>query len=378
MKVGLIRRGYRADGGGEIMTAIYAETLQNHVLPNFLKSFSLDLVVSSRGCSRSTFAALKKSSGYNVRMVDHPTGYGRLATERNFGQAVQTLRAEYDLIQTHDSIPGCDIVRLGDGLHHVFLQRIKQEHSYLRRIMHNYSRFHRFKLDRQKETLLSPSVKLVIAPSAMVMREALAAFPQLDNKVHVVCNPVRHAKLLNDIRLRERSDVFYAPKKGLERIRFGFVGSGWARKNLRLCIEAIAKVCDAELHVFGEDKDLAKYQRLAERLLCGDRIFFHGVLHIIQAVKFYDVLLQPAFYEPFGNTVVESYIAGKLVVVSKYCGASEFLGEGCIELQDFETETLVTVMQNLLEDIPATVDVDHQFSQQFFRGRLLEVFRNVL
>lgn len=50
---------------------------------------------------------------------------GRISRERGFANAARALwqRESFDLVQSHERIPGCDLYRAGDGVHRRWLQQ---------------------------------------------------------------------------------------------------------------------------------------------------------------------------------------------------------------------------------------------------------------
>jgi len=107
-----------------------------------------------------------------------------------------------------------------------------------------------------------------------------------------------------------------------------YVGSGFERKGLKAAIEAVAQT-DRYLIVVGQDKQLSRYQQLANQLNCLDRLRFAGVQQDVQ--PFYhaaDALLLPTLYDPFPNVVLEAMACGLAVITSTGCGGAEFIRHG--------------------------------------------------
>jgi len=107
-----------------------------------------------------------------------------------------------------------------------------------------------------------------------------------------------------------------------------YVGSGFERKGLKAAIEAVAN-SDRYLVVVGQDKQLARYQQLANQLNCLDRLRFAGVQQDVQ--PFYhaaDALLLPTLYDPFPNVVLEAMACGLAIITSTGCGGAEFITNG--------------------------------------------------
>lgn len=99
--------------------------------------------------------------------------------------------------------------------------------------------------------------------------------------------------------------------------RFGFIGSGQARKNLDALLAAFATIQDAELHVAGvpaRDAD--------------PRITWWGYVDGQRREDFFvaiDMLVLPSLKEPWGLVVNEALDRGAFAMVSDRCGSREMV-----------------------------------------------------
>src|SRR6185503_2790526 len=110
---------------------------------------------------------------------------------------------------------------------------------------------------------------------------------------------------------------------------FLFVGSGFARKGLAAAIEALRLVNNdaLSLAVVGEDREKARFAAQAGPL--GARVRFLGGRRDVRPLyAAADCLILPSRYDPFPNTVLESFAMGLPAIVSSRCGAAEIVERG--------------------------------------------------
>ena len=102
-RLALVRQKYRPDGGAERFVSRALEALD---------SSNLELNVITREWQGPV------KPEWNIRICN-PRKWGRISRERGFADAARRLwQAEnFDLVQSHERIPGCDLYRAGDGVH---------------------------------------------------------------------------------------------------------------------------------------------------------------------------------------------------------------------------------------------------------------------
>ena len=161
----------------------------------------------------------------------------------------------------------------------------------------------------------------------MVHDEVRRAFCVDPAKLHVVYNGVDLAYFSpkNTFRESARAELALRPRDTL----FLFVGSGFARKGLEAAIEALRLTNNEalKLAVVGTDREQARFAAQAAPL--GERVRFLGGHQDVRPLyAAADCLILPSRYDPFPNTVLESFAMGLPAIVSSHCGAAEIIERG--------------------------------------------------
>jgi UDP-glucose:(heptosyl)LPS alpha-1,3-glucosyltransferase len=313
LRLAIVRQKYRPDGGAERFISRALEALDNE---------QLDLNIITRSWQGTPNPA------WHLHICN-PAKLGRISRERGFARAARECwqREKFDIVQSHERIAGCDIFRAGDGVHRVWLEQRARIVSSWQRLSANLSPYHRYVLQAEAEMFNAPSLKAVICNSEMVKQDILRHFTLDASKIHVIHNAIdsqRFQPASEAMRHASRQQL-NLPHDATVMI---YVGSGFERKGLKAAIEAVAK-SDRYLIVVGQDKQLSRYQQLANQLNCLDRLRFVGVQQDVQ--PFYhaaDALLLPTLYDPFPNVVLEAMACGLAVITSTGCGGAEFITAG--------------------------------------------------
>ncbi|MBD8216440.1 glycosyltransferase family 4 protein [Erwinia persicina] len=321
-RLALVRQKYRPDGGAErfISRALLA-----------LEKKDLELNVITREWQGDIHP------DWHIHLCN-PLKLGRISRERGFASAARSIwqRENFDLVQSHERIAGCDIYRAGDGVHRNWLlQRARQLPAWHRTLMFN-SPYHRFVMQAEKDMYSAPELKAVICNAEMIKREIVEQFQVAPEKITVIYNAIdNHAFRPADIALKHQlRQAYQLPEQAHCLI---FVGSGFERKGLEAAIRAIAPT-ESYLMVIGRDKNQKSYQALAGSLGCQSRVRFMGVQK--STLPFYqaaDALLLPTLYDPFPNVILEAMACGLPVITSETCGGAEFISEG---INGFVTDAL--------------------------------------
>ena len=150
MKIALIRRSFRFDGGAE-------RALSNFI--NLYRNWGADLTLICESWSGRLPSSVK---------IESLTLKGNRASRQNsFRNQVQKIIStqSFDHIQSHEWIPSADIIRLGDGLHSKWLELFGDKKRRLWRCYSGLSRFHQQRVVDERQALLHPNLKTILVNS---------------------------------------------------------------------------------------------------------------------------------------------------------------------------------------------------------------------
>lgn len=261
-----------------------------------------------------------------------PFHLGSLWRDWSFARCVcRTLEDHpFDLVQSHERLPCCDLYRAGDGVHRVWLAQRARLRGWPDRLWQALSPYHRYLLAAERRLFESPRLKAVICNSRMVRDEILAHFAIEPAKLHVIYSGVDLDRF-HPADSAQRSAARRELGLPAQATVFLFLGSGYERKGLATTLAAFARLADpgAHLLVVGRDRHQARYQRLARRLGCAPRVHFLGPREaVLPCYHAADALVLPTLYDPFPNVALEALACGLPVVTSTKSGAAEVLEEG--------------------------------------------------
>ncbi len=265
--------------------------------------------------------------------ICNPFHVGRLWRDASFSRCVQGLVAagEFDLVQSHERIPGCDIYRAGDGVHATWLELRGRVQSPLARIATRLTPWHRRTLAAEAAMFRHPRLKAVICNSRMVADDIARRFAVAADKLHVIYNGVDldrfHPRLADEHRARVRSELGIPAQAPL----LLYVGSGFERKGVPQLLTALARARrhDLRLILVGADKRQRAMADLAARLGLASRVHFTGGQKDV--APWYgaaDAFVLPTLYDPLPNAALEALACGLPVITGPGCGAAELLREG--------------------------------------------------
>lgn len=322
MKLAIVRQKYTPFGG--------AERFVERALAS-LKAQHVDVDIIARQWTTPTAASAPSpqeapSAGRRV----NPFYIGRTWRDWSFARGVQKIIAsgEYDLVQSHERIPGCHIYRAGDGVHATWLALRAALRSPLSRLTEQLSPWHRYTLRAEAAMFRHPNLSAVICNSYMVRDDIAQRFGIPLEKLPVIYNGVDleyfHPRLRATHRAAMRTKVGVGDTVPIVL----FVGSGFERKGLPALLDAFAllSASSAQLWVVGHDKSALAMQKKAEQLGLAERVRFWGPQKEVR--PFYgaaDIFALPTLYDPFPNAALEALACGLPVVTTTNCGAAELI-----------------------------------------------------
>jgi len=303
VKVAIVRQRYSPYGGAERFVA--------RALPALERAHTEITLIS------------RKESGWGARRflrVD-PFYLGNLWRDWSFARAARRAwqREHFDVVQSHERIPGCDVYRAGDGVHRRWLELRRAAATPLERAGMALNPYHRYVCSAEKRMFEHPRLRAVICNSRMVRDEIQRDFRIAPEKLHVIYNGVDlehfHPRQREQLRGAARAEIGCNASDTV----FAFVGSGFSRKGLDAAVAAIEQT-PYWLVVVGKDKYTGKTP---------DRVRFLGGREDVR--PYYaaaDCFLLPSRYDPFPNTALEALAMGLPAIVSARCGAAEVIEPG--------------------------------------------------
>ncbi|RMF17298.1 MAG: glycosyltransferase family 1 protein [Gammaproteobacteria bacterium] len=318
VKVALIRQQFRPDGGAERMVMNTIQALSG-------KQVELSVIAHQWQPAGTT--------GMPVEFLQaERKGLTRAAKLRTFTAAVQErLRAHpFDIVQSFERVPGVQIYRAGDGVHATWLEQKARMDGPLSRWWTRHDHFHRAVMEQESALYAHPALRKVICISEMIRKDVMLRFGVSPEQAVTVYNGVD----LTRFRPREKHErQAIRQRLGLPKCApiLLYVGSGFQRKGVDILLQAAATLPE-DLHwvICGHDKAIARYQKRAHQLGLSGRIHFAGPqADIADWYALADALVHPAWYEPFGNVVLEALASGVGVIATDRTGASELLTPGC-------------------------------------------------
>ena len=312
LRIALVRQRYTAFGGAErfVERAVAA-----------LRGQGAQLTVVTRAWPEQGGGAL----------ICNPFYLGNVWRDWSFARCVCEALQErdFDLVQSHERIPCCDVYRAGDGVHREWLRQRRRVLGPLGRLGLALNPYHRYTLAAEKRLFASPRLKAVICNSHLIAREISDCFGLPQDRLHVIYSGVDTTAFHPGLK-QQRQAVRARYAIPDEAPLFLFVGSGFERKGVSALLQALAHLPpQAHLLIVGKDRKAAAFQAQAARLGLAQRAHFTGAQQDVK--PFYgaaDVFVLPTLYDPFPNAALEAMAAGLPVITSEKSGAAEMVEEG--------------------------------------------------
>jgi glycosyltransferase involved in cell wall biosynthesis len=131
------------------------------------------------------------------------------------------------------------------------------------------------------------------------------------------------------------------------------IGQLWPHKRIKLIIEALKLVENAQLYIVGSGPEKEKLARIAAGMGLDNRVFFlHGLSNLEVKILFsraLAVVFMPV-KEPFGIVALEAMAAGKPLIAANEGGFTEVVDESCALLVAPEPEAIAERMRYLRDN----------------------------
>ncbi len=367
MKLALVRQAYTPFGGAERFVERALAALR------------------ARGTDVSVIARRWQGGGGADFLRCDPFYLGRTWRDAGFSRAVQKIvrSGRFDLVQSHERIPGCHIYRAGDGVHATWLALRGRARGGMAAFAGAVTPWHRYTLRAEAAMFRDTRLKAVICNSKMVREDIARRFPEAAGKLHVIYNGVDlvHFQPEAGAGATLRRELGIAPQAPV----LLFVGSGFERKGVTTLLDAMGKMrrLEARLIVVGRDRDIGRYEARSTRLGLGKRVFFLGGREDVRpCYAAANVFVLPTLYDPFPNAALEALACGLPVVTSTTCGAAELVEPGvngalCAAL---DSDALADALDTMLDRPADPADIRHRVSDlglDAMAGQLDSLYRQL-
>jgi UDP-glucose:(heptosyl)LPS alpha-1,3-glucosyltransferase len=313
VKLAIVRQRYNPFGGAERFGARSLPALE-------------------RAGAQVTLIA-RNDEGWGARRVLRvdPFHIGNLWRDWSFARAARKAwrREGFDVVQSHERIPGCDVYRAGDGVHRRWLEIRKSRAGFFETLGIALNPYHGYVCRAEKALFEHPRLRAVICNSNMVREEIRRGFRIAPEKLHVIYSGVDlehfHPRERERLRGGARAELGCGPRDTV----FLHVGSGFARKGLDAAIDALAAAANPAfwLVVVGRERERVEYERRGSDAKA--KVVFVGPREDVRPLyAAADCFILPSRYDPFPNTVLEALAMGLPAIVSSRCGAAEVIEPG--------------------------------------------------
>ena len=304
ISLAIVKQKYSAFGGAEKVISAAVEA--------FEKSDDVHVSILARSWSDGTLAAFPRCQVVRC----NPPYVGRAWRERSFVWSVSRHLKHYDLVQSHESLPGAHIYRAGSGLHQQWLKQMTRglPKKQCERVFSEKK--NRLTIQLERSMFEHSALRAVIANSPMVVGDIAEIYPDFDqSRVHLIWNGVNHAKFSPELRLSRRVANRQALQLCANDRALLLLGSGWQRKGVETALR---------------ESRPGRYQQLAHELGIDDgRLRWIGPtsdpLNLYAAA---DVFLLPSLYDQMPNASLEAMACGLPLVVSSTSGTRDLIHDG--------------------------------------------------
>jgi glycosyltransferase involved in cell wall biosynthesis len=321
---------------------------------------------------------------------------GRSAIVSRFYYAVYIWQIAQDLRRQN-----CDVVHV--PCFPQFVAAIRKANPQLKIVLHCHEEW-LVQFDRSQMAVYLQQADLILGCSQFLVDRFRACFPAESERFQVMYNGVNLAGFQPERALRDARKGATAVKQLL------FVGRVSPEKGVHVLLEAFVQVLaqypDVELKIVGYDTPLSRefLQSLSDQPQVQELVHFcdahygstlraslspevrdrvhwvGGVPHsqVVEALSQTDILINPSFYESFGNSVIEAMAAGVPVIASAVGGMKETMipGKTGLVVEAGNPQQLAAAILTLLRDEATCRQMGQagrqQVSQHFTWERIVE------
>jgi UDP-glucose:(heptosyl)LPS alpha-1,3-glucosyltransferase len=341
MDVGLVKRSFHLQGGGERQIGYLIAGLLAH--GHTVHVFSTQPPPAQ---------PVKGLTYHRLPAIPLPRAFRALGFALVVRSALR--RAGLRFVQSFERTLGQQVYRAGEGVHREWLQRKRCSLPVLARGWSHLSLFDRVMLALERRVFCQ--TPLIVANSQRSQGEIARHYGIPPARMTTIYNGVDTDRFHVGVRrcFREEQRTVWGVSAD-DRVLL-LVGSGFHRKGLGYAIEALGElhrrgVKHVRLIVVGKGR-LERYQRLARQRAVADLVRFEGyradVEHCYAGA---DLLVLPTLYDPFANACLEAMACGLPVLTSDANGAAELLQDGVnghVLESPLSGATLADALQQLL------------------------------
>ena len=303
MKILFARRGFSPSGGAE----------------KYLSRLAAALVKAGHEVSLAT----------SIRWPSESWNHGALhlidgTTPWQFSEALGQLKNNLELncVFSLERVVGADIYRVGDGLHKVWLSRLKRHSHWASSFLRESSSKHRELLKLERSIFTDHSKTKFIANSRMVADEIVTHYKVSQERITVIPNgydkPLTDSSQWAKTRSKARLDLGVGSHECL----LLFVGSGWKRKGAYRVIQSMKRLSGRRIKLVLAGKG-------RPNVMSSPNVSYLGqVQDVSRLYAAADIFILPTLYDPFSNACVEASCHGLPVITSAYNGFSDHIVPG--------------------------------------------------
>jgi glycosyltransferase involved in cell wall biosynthesis len=197
--------------------------------------------------------------------------------------------------------------------------------------------------------------RVVVAPSAGLVRELVDTYPFLEGRALANPNPVDVAAFARPTDFDRAGQLrALGLTTGEPVLCFAALGD-FSRKGLALVLEAMAGVVSsapALVVVGGSPGEVVEYKRLANSLGLQDRVAFTGFQRDVRPYFWAaDLFVFPSSYETFALVVLQAMAAGMPAITTRLHGVEDYAVEGeNAWIVDREVNAIRLAIQRVMDD----------------------------